>query len=112
MAVALLVVAPWSLRRSLLHGGFVLIETNAPYNLWRGNGADAFANRGDPRVPHYAWPFERLPLAPVGNRPASRLVEEAKQALGSQAPTDLDRITSYNVCYTKLLRPPGVAASC
>ena len=67
-SMALLVVAPWAVRNTLLHGGFVLIETNGPYNLWRGNGADAFANRGDPRVPHYAWPFESLPLAPVGGR--------------------------------------------
>ena len=91
-SMALLVVAPWAVRNTRLHGGFVLIETNGPYNLWRGNGADAFANRGDPRVPHYAWPFESLPLAPVGDRSASRLVEEAKQALESQAPTDLQII--------------------
>lgn len=91
-SVALLVVAPWAVRNTRVHGGFVMIETNGPYNLWRGNGADAFAGRGDPRTPHYAWPFEGVPLAPVGNRSASRLVEEAKRALGSQEPTDLQII--------------------
>jgi 4-amino-4-deoxy-L-arabinose transferase-like glycosyltransferase len=89
-AAALLVVLPWSARNTLLHGGLVLIETNGPYNLWRGNGSDAFTRRGDPRVKHYAPPFEGLPIHPAGNRTPRRLVGETKRSLGREKPTDLE----------------------
>lgn len=87
---ASLVIVPWSVRNTLLHGGFVWIETNGPYNLWRGNGPDTFAERDSRDAPHYAWPFESVPLAPMENRVAGRLVEEAKQQLGEERPTDLE----------------------
>jgi arylsulfatase A-like enzyme len=87
---ALLMILPWTVRNTALHGGFVAIETNAPYNLWRGNGPDAFAGRGSDAVDSYAWPFQGIPIAPVGNRTARRLVEEARRDLGSAAPGDLE----------------------
>jgi len=86
---ATLLIVPWSVRNTQLHGGFVWIDTNGPYNLWRGNGPDSFAQRDDPAIPRYGWPFESVPLAPVGNRPAARLVHEVKQALGEDRPSDL-----------------------
>lgn len=87
---ATLLVVPWSVRNTRLHGGFVWIETNNGYNLWRGNGPDSFENRDDPHRSTYQWPFEAVPRAPVGNRTASRLVAEARQALGVERPTDLE----------------------
>jgi arylsulfatase A-like enzyme/4-amino-4-deoxy-L-arabinose transferase-like glycosyltransferase len=92
LALAALVVAPWSVRNTRLHGGFVLLDTNGPYNLWRGNGPDSFDDRDDPAQPRYAWPLDGFLLAPVMNRPARRLVEEAKQALRSATPSDLQVI--------------------
>ena len=62
-------------------GGFVLIETNAAYNLWRGNGPGAFEDRCAPEVAHYPPPFECLPVAPVGNRYAWILIDDARRAL-------------------------------
>jgi arylsulfatase A-like enzyme/4-amino-4-deoxy-L-arabinose transferase-like glycosyltransferase len=88
--VATLVIVPWSLRNTRLHGGFVWIETNSSYNLWRGNGPDSFARRGDPALARYRPPFENVPLAPVGSRAAGRLVAEAKRNLGKDRPTDLE----------------------
>src|SRR5262245_36704957 len=91
-AAAFLVILPWTLRNTLLHGGFVLIETNGPYNLWRGNGPGAFEDRCSPDVPHYPWPFECIPLSPVGNRYAWVLIADVKRALGKEDPSDLEVI--------------------
>jgi arylsulfatase A-like enzyme/4-amino-4-deoxy-L-arabinose transferase-like glycosyltransferase len=105
---AALAMLPWTLRSTLLHGGFVLIDTNGAYNFWRGNGPDAFADRGDPAAPHYAWPFEGVPLAPVMNRPVRRLVAEAREALGSQRPSDLE-IVGYarRAAWQEIRSAPG-----
>lgn len=35
------VIAPWAVRNSQLHGGFVLISTNGGPNLWMGNNQDS-----------------------------------------------------------------------
>ena len=89
-AVALLVILPWTLRNTLLHGGFVLIETNGPYNLWRGNGPAAFEDRCSPEVAHYPAPFDCIPVWPVENRTAWMLIDDARRALGKQQPSDLE----------------------
>jgi arylsulfatase A-like enzyme len=89
-ALALAAILPWTVRNTLLHGGFVLIETNGPYNLWRGNGPGAFEDRCSPEVPHYSWPFECLPISPVGNRYAWILIADAKRAIGKEDPSDLE----------------------
>ena len=56
--VALALIAPWTVRNWVVHGGFVLIDTNGPYNLWRGNAPFAFVQRETGGFPHYEWPFE------------------------------------------------------
>ena len=89
-SAALLVILPWAVRNTMLHGGFVVIDTNAPYNLWRGNGPDAFAGRGTDAVDAYSWPFDGIPIAPVGNRNTRRLVDEARRDLGDPSPSDLE----------------------
>ncbi len=92
VAVATLLIVPWSVRNTALHGGFVWIDTNAPYNLWRGNGPDTFAHRNDPSTARYRWPLSGIPIAPVDNRTGRRLVDEARRALGTDTPTDLEII--------------------
>lgn len=107
--MAVLVVLPWVVRNTLLHGGFVGLETNGPYNLWRGNGADSFADRNTPETDRYAWPFDSVPIAPVASRTARRLVDEAEAALGNAAPTDLE-IARYaqRSAWAEIRREPAV----
>ncbi len=108
VGVATLLIVPWSARNTALHGGFVWIDTNAPYNLWRGNGPDTFAHRHDPATPRYRWPLSRIPIAPVDNRTGRRLVDEAKQALGSEAPTDLEIIGhASDAAWASIRSDPG-----
>ncbi len=90
LVAAGLVILPWTIRNTLLHGGLVLIETNSAYNLWRGNGPGAFERRSDPAIPHYPWPFDGLPLSPVGNRHARILIEDARRELGRTELSDRD----------------------
>jgi hypothetical protein len=93
-AVAILVVMaatilPWAVRNYRLYGGFVLIDTNGPFNLWRGNDPTTFAFRQSPAVPKYRPPFEGIPLNPVGPQTALQLTEVTKERLGIPDPTDL-----------------------
>jgi hypothetical protein len=89
---AVVVIAPWTIRSSLLHGGLVLIDTNGPFNLWRGNSPYTFWRRGDPDLAHYGPPFESVPLHPVGMRNAAMLVDELRRDRGIEMPTDLEVI--------------------
>jgi 4-amino-4-deoxy-L-arabinose transferase-like glycosyltransferase len=91
---AALVIAPWTLRNQRIHDGFVLIDTNAAFNLWRGNTARTFQTRGEPSTLHYDWPFESIPVRPVGDIAAAHLVRDAIRATGNERPNDLD-ITRY-----------------
>src|SRR5262245_16287671 len=110
-AVALLAILPWTVRNTLLHGGFVLIETNAPYNLWRGNGPGALEDRCAPDVPHYPWPFECLPISPVGNRYAWALVADAKLALAKDDPSDLELVRyAQDAAWAEIRAHPGTFA--
>jgi hypothetical protein len=86
------VIAPWTIRSSLLHGGLVVIDTNGPFNLWRGNSPYTFWMRGSPGLAHYGPPFESVPLHPVGMRNAAMLVEELRRDRGIELPTDLEVI--------------------
>jgi len=86
---ALIVIAPWSLRNSLLHDGFVWIDTGGPFNVWRGNAPETFAERPAPPRFSYAPPFEDLPLLPVGPQDQRTFVETVKQQLHQANPTDL-----------------------
>jgi 4-amino-4-deoxy-L-arabinose transferase-like glycosyltransferase len=89
VGVALAAIAPWSVRSSLLHGGFVLIDTNGPYNLWRGNAPGALLAHTLPGVPRYSWPFESLPLHPVASLDGRALVESFRRDRPYTDPTDL-----------------------
>ena len=92
--VALALIAPWSWRNYGIHDGFVLIDTNAPYNLWRGNAEGALLARDLPGVPHYSWPFESLPLHPVASLDGRTLIERFRVERRYSEPTDL-AIASY-----------------
>ena len=94
LAVAACVIAPWSIRNTLLHDGFVLIDTNGPYNLWRGNAPGAMEARNFPGVPRFSWPFESLPLAPVASLDGRSLIENFRRSHPEREPTDL-AITRY-----------------
>jgi len=89
VAAALATIAPWSVRSTVLHGGFVLIDTNAPYNLWRGNANGALLAHSLPGVPHYGWPFEALPLLPVASLDGRALVDRFRLAHPDAEPSDL-----------------------
>ncbi|MCH7812527.1 MAG: glycosyltransferase family 39 protein [Planctomycetes bacterium] len=82
------VIGVWSLRNYRVHGGFVLIDTNGPLNLWRGNAPGAFADRSAERS--YDPPFASIPISPVGTHTARTLVNQAKDILQDDQPTDLE----------------------
>ena len=86
LGVALACIAPWSVRNYGIHGGFVLIDTNAPYNLWRGNGPEALALRRFAEAPRYSWPFDSVLLHPVGNLNGRGLVDAYRRDHPSQPP--------------------------
>ncbi len=90
LLAALVPIAPWTVRSSLLHEGFVLIDTNGPFNLWRGNTPATFADRANPPGGTYAPPFDGLPLMPVASQNPRLLVETVKRDLVQQQPTDLE----------------------
>lgn len=89
LVVALGAIAPWSWRNYRLHEGLVLIDTNAPYNLWRGNAPGALSVRDFPGIPHYSWPFESLPLHPVASLDGRALIESFRLEEPYAEPTDL-----------------------
>jgi len=87
LLTAFVVIVPWSVRNTVLHDGMVLVDTNGPFNLWRGNEPDTFAHREQSQG--YAPPFETIPLMPVAAQSQRRLVETVKRDLGTLTPTDL-----------------------
>jgi 4-amino-4-deoxy-L-arabinose transferase-like glycosyltransferase len=89
LGVALATIAPWSIRNTRLHDGFVLIDTSSSYNLWRGNAAGALLTHSLPGVSHYGWPFESLPLHPVASLDGRALIESFRLAHPEVEPTDL-----------------------
>ena len=94
VAAMALVIAPWTVRNYRVHHGFVLIDTNGPFNLWRGNALSTFRDRpGDPAL-CYAPPFDSLPMNPVGEQSAILLTMAAKRDLGTDQPTDL-QVAAY-----------------
>jgi 4-amino-4-deoxy-L-arabinose transferase-like glycosyltransferase len=83
------VVTPWAIRNYFVHGGFVLIESNGPTNLWRGNAPTTFQYRPDSPAWSYKPPFQSLPMNPVRTQPVFLLIEEVKKVLNVPYPTDL-----------------------
>ena len=112
-ATALACIAPWTVRNWFVHDGFVLIDTNAPYNLWRGSGPGAMALRFVEGVPTYRWPFDAIPLHPVGNLNGRELVDSYRRAHppepgGEPAmPSDLE-VAAYatEVAWRQIRRDP------
>ncbi|MEZ4214981.1 MAG: glycosyltransferase family 39 protein [Myxococcota bacterium] len=95
IGVALALIAPWTIRNWLVHDGFVLIDTNAPYNLWRGNAPGAMLMASQPQAPRYGWPFQRIVMHPVANLNGPVLVAKYRQAHPDDPmPTDL-ALTRY-----------------
>ena len=90
LLVALVPLAPWAVRSSLLHDGFVLVDINGPFNLWRGTTPTTFADRANPPGGTYAPPFDGLPLMPVASQNPRLLVQTVKRDLGRPQPTDLE----------------------
>jgi 4-amino-4-deoxy-L-arabinose transferase-like glycosyltransferase len=84
-------VAPWAARNASVHGGFVLIDSSGPYNLWRGNQPNAYARRraGSDWNVRFPAPFSAYSVAPVAEVGGSKLVEVVQDELGVDAPTDL-----------------------
>jgi hypothetical protein len=106
LATVALLVAPWTIRNYSVHDGFVLIDTNGPYNLWRGNNPESYQLRMEPRPPRsrlpgdrmmvpqpfeqsYDPPFDSIPIAPVGALGGRTLVKSVRQDLQIKRPTDL-----------------------
>lgn len=89
LLAAALVIAPWTLRNARVLGGFALIDTNGAYNVWRGNAPETFAERGEPGTLTYEWPFQSLPVRPVGNVGGAELVRAMMRETGEPAPDDL-----------------------
>jgi hypothetical protein len=90
LAAALAVIAPWSVRNTALHGGFVGIDTSHAFNLWRGNAPGAYAERPLPPQASYAPPFESVPLMPVAAQDPRAFVETVSRDLGRSQPSDLE----------------------
>jgi 4-amino-4-deoxy-L-arabinose transferase-like glycosyltransferase len=88
--VAVAVVAPWTARNWAIHGGFVLIDSNGPYNVWRGNVPLAYSRRGRSGAPVYQWPFETIPVAPVAGTGGGALVAAVREETGKASPSDLE----------------------
>ncbi len=106
--VALALIAPWSARNWAVHGGFVLIDTNGPYNLWRGNAPFAFAQRERGLMPHYEWPFESIPVTPVGEVSADVLIDLLRQETGNPSPSDLEVVAyARRVALASIRDEPG-----
>lgn len=93
-ALAVLVLAstlaPWSVRNTRVHGGFVLVDTNGPYNLWRGNSEGAFEDRGEEGRLTYPPPFESIPLHPVGGQQLQKLIHGFMDGRWKRDATDLE----------------------
>jgi 4-amino-4-deoxy-L-arabinose transferase-like glycosyltransferase len=86
------VIAPWTLRNYRVHDGFVLIDTNGSFNLWRGNERWAFATRPARPEGSYKPPFQAIPLQPVGFQSPALMLAQIQDRLGNPRPTDLELV--------------------
>ena len=84
-------VAPWAIRNTRVHGGFVLMDSSGPYNLWRGNQPAAYARRrfGSDWNVRFPAPFSAWTNAPVAEVGGSQIVRVVRDRLGVEKPTDL-----------------------
>ncbi len=84
-------IAPWAIRNTQVHGGFVLMDSSGPYNLWRGNQPAAYARRrfGSDWNVRFPEPFSAWTNAPVAEVGGSQIVRVVRDQLGVEKPTDL-----------------------
>lgn len=84
-------VAPWTIRNIEVHGGFVLMDSSGPYNLWRGNQPAAYARRraGSDWNVRFPAPFSAWTNAPVAEVGGSQIVRVVSDRLEVDKPTDL-----------------------
>jgi len=102
------VVTPWTIRNCLVHDGFVLIDTNGPTNLWRGNAATAYRNRENPQGPCYKPPYDRIPMHPVNTQVMLTLVQQVKRDTGLRHPTDLQVMAgAKKIAMDEIKKDPG-----
>ncbi|MEZ6085557.1 MAG: hypothetical protein R3E58_16820 [Phycisphaerae bacterium] len=82
---------PWTIRNYLVHGNaLVLVDTNGPFNVWRGNaGKHTFLDRPHPPQFSYAPPFQSIPVMPVRANWAPELIEIARKRYNTDQPTDI-----------------------
>ncbi|GJM23741.1 MAG: hypothetical protein DHS20C16_01560 [Phycisphaerae bacterium] len=86
----LAILAPWIVRNYQVHDALVLVDTNGPYNVWRGNaGKKTFKRR--PHEPSFSYdaPFQSIPLLPVRENREPELIELARKQHNVKWPTDL-----------------------
>ncbi|HNO80012.1 MAG TPA: glycosyltransferase family 39 protein [Phycisphaerae bacterium] len=92
LTVMALVVAlsPWTIRNYRVHDALVLVDTNGPFNVWRGNaGKHTFLDRPHPPQFSYAPPFQSIPVMPVRANWAPELIEIARKRYNTDQPTDI-----------------------
>ncbi len=84
-------VAPWTLRNYEVHGGFVLMDSSGPFNLWRGNQPNAYQRRlnNSDWNARLAAPFDAYSYAPVAEVGGSVAVDLAREMFETDTPTDL-----------------------
>lgn len=84
-------IAPWSLRNLEVHGGFVLIDSSGPFNLWRGNQPNAYQRRllATDWNMRFLPPFDAYSYAPVAEVGGSAVVDIAREMFATPEPTDL-----------------------
>ncbi len=88
--VMIAALSPWTIRNYKVHHALVIVDTNGPFNVWRGNaGKQTFLDRPhDPRL-SYAPPFESIPIMPVRANWAPELIEIARKRHDTDLPTDI-----------------------
>ncbi len=88
--VMLAALAPWTIRNYRLHNALVIVDTNGPFNVWRGNaGKQTFLDRPhDPKF-SYAPPFQSIPIMPVRANWAPELVDLARARYDTHEPSDI-----------------------
>jgi 4-amino-4-deoxy-L-arabinose transferase-like glycosyltransferase len=83
-------LAPWTIRNYKVHDAWVIIDTNGPFNVWRGNaGKQTFRDRPHAPKLSYAPPFESIPIMPVRANWMPDLIELARQRHSTPQPTDI-----------------------
>lgn len=85
-------IAPWTVRNYEVHGGFVLMDSSGPFNLWRGNQPNAYQRRrrdADANT-RFAPPFAAYVHSPVAEVGGGALTDVARRLFATDTPSDLE----------------------